>query len=172
MTCLAAKAVAWSRDPVQEGGARAGVEVFLFLPHYHLRPHIWDYADELNSTTMLDYALCVIFTILVSFCGTNALFASKARINVVWNFFEWRVPKGTWSIEKISNNVDFSLWGNRATTWEYFLTFSSETKIMKIIHSALSIFAKYLTIFFNIWCQESALGERMFAYIELGKYLR
>ena len=37
---------------------------------------------------------------------------------------------------------------------------------------SLSIFAKYLTIFFNIWCQESALGERMFAYIELGKYLR
>ena len=44
--------------------------------------------------------------------------------------------KGTWSVEKISNNVDFSLWGNRATTWEYFLAFSSETKIMKIRHSA------------------------------------
>ena len=44
-------------------------------------------------------------------------------------------PKGTRSVEKISNNVDFSLWGNRATTWEYFLTFSSETKIMKIRHS-------------------------------------
>ena len=28
------------------------------------------------------------------FRGTNALFASKAKINVVWNFFEWRVPKG------------------------------------------------------------------------------
>ena len=40
--------------------------------------------------------------------------------------------KGTRSVEKISNNVDFSL---RATTWEYFLTFSSETKIMKIRHS-------------------------------------
>ena len=38
--------------------------------------------------------------------------------------------------EKISNNVDFSLWGNHATTLEYFLTFSSETKIMKIRHSA------------------------------------
>ena len=43
--------------------------------------------------------------------------------------------KGTRSVEKISNNVDFSLWGNCATTWEYFLTFSSETKIMKITHS-------------------------------------
>ena len=45
------------RDPVQEaskGAVQAGVEVFLFLPHYHLCPHIWDYADELNSTTMLD----------------------------------------------------------------------------------------------------------------------
>ena len=28
------------------------------------------------------------------FCGTNALFASKAKINVVWNFFEQRVPEG------------------------------------------------------------------------------
>ena len=26
------------------------------------------------------------------FCGRNALFASKAKINVVWNFFELRVP--------------------------------------------------------------------------------
>ena len=32
-------------------------------------------------------ALCVIFTILVSFSRDNALFASKAKINVVWNFF-------------------------------------------------------------------------------------
>ena len=45
--------------------------------------------------------------------------------------------KGTWSVEKISNNIDFSLWGNRnrATTWEYFLTISSEAKIMKIRQS-------------------------------------
>ena len=42
---------------------------------------------------------------------------------------------GTLCSKKISNNVDFSLWGSRATTWEYFLTFSSETKIMKITHS-------------------------------------
>ena len=46
------------------------------------------------------------------------------------NFSNEGCPKGTWSVEKISNNVDFSLWGNRATT-----TFSSETKIMKIMHS-------------------------------------
>ena len=30
----------------------------------------------------LCYALCVIFTILVSFSQDNALFASKAKINV------------------------------------------------------------------------------------------
>ena len=36
-------------------------------------------------------ALCVIFTILVSFSRDNAIavFASKAKINVVWKFFEW-----------------------------------------------------------------------------------
>ena len=70
------------------------------------------------------------------FHGTNALFASKAKINIVWNFFKRRVPEGYPEWEKISNNVDFSLWGNRATTWEYFLTFSSETKIMKFRYSA------------------------------------
>ena len=38
-------------------------------------------------------SLCMIFTILVSFSRDNALFASKAEINVVWNFFERRVPE-------------------------------------------------------------------------------
>ena len=43
-------------------------------------------------------ALCVIFTILVSFSRDNALlFASKAKINVFLNFiFKWSGPmKGT-----------------------------------------------------------------------------
>ena len=47
--------------------------------------------------------------------------------------------KEFWGIPLIfQKNVDFSLWGNHATTWKYFLTFSSETKIMKIRHSAPS----------------------------------
>ena len=44
------------------------------------------------------------------FRRTNALFASKAKINVVLNFFEWRGPEG---YPEISNNVDFSLWGKQ-----------------------------------------------------------
>ena len=39
-------------------------------------------------------ALCVIFTILVSFLRDNALFASKAKINVFWNFANGAVLKG------------------------------------------------------------------------------
>ena len=39
-------------------------------------------------------ALCVIFTILVSFSRDNALFASKAKINVFWNFFKQSGPEG------------------------------------------------------------------------------
>ena len=39
-------------------------------------------------------ALCVIFTILVSFSRDNALFASKAKINVFWKFFERSGPEG------------------------------------------------------------------------------
>ena len=34
----------------------------------------------------------MIFTILVSFLWDNALFASKAKINVFRNFFEWSAP--------------------------------------------------------------------------------
>ena len=82
------------------------------------------------------------------FHGTNALFASKAKINVVWNFSHGGCPKGPQSVEKISNNVDFSLWGNRATTWEYIVTFLSETKIMKIIHSVPSL--QYSSSI--VWC--------------------
>ena len=82
-------------------------------------------------------ALCVIFTLLVSFSISrdNALFPSKAKINVAWNFSNEAAPKGPEEWEKISNNFDFSLWGNLATTQSIFLTFSSETKIMKITHS-------------------------------------
>ena len=39
--------------------------------------------------------LCVIFTILVSFSWDNALFASKAKINVFGNFFERSGAEGT-----------------------------------------------------------------------------
>ena len=73
----------------------------------------------------------MIFTILVSFLRDNVLFASK----LFEIFSNGGCRKGTRSVEKISNNVDFSLGGNLATTWEYFWTFSSETKIMKIRHS-------------------------------------
>ena len=45
-------------------------------------------------------SLCVICTILVSFSRDNALFASKAKINVVWNFFSLRWPLRPRSVQK------------------------------------------------------------------------
>ena len=36
-------------------------------------------------------------------------------------FLNGGCPKATQSVEKFSNNVDFSLWGNCATTCEYVL---------------------------------------------------
>ena len=63
------------------------------------------------------FALCVIFTILVSFSRDNALFASKAKINVFFKFFRTEQPRrGQRSEEKISKNVDFSFWSNGATS--------------------------------------------------------
>ena len=47
------------------------------------------------TTLSKQKALYVIFTILVSFSQDNALlFASKAKINVFWNFFEWSGSEG------------------------------------------------------------------------------
>ena len=52
---------------------------------------------EIKST-----ALCVIFTILVSFSQDNALFASKAKLNVFWKFFEQSGPKVASGVKKSS----------------------------------------------------------------------
>ena len=95
-------------------------------------PKIYRWAKYIHST-MYDF-----HNFGLIFAGQMHCLPQRLKSNVVWNIFKRRVPegKGTLSVEKISNNVDFSLWGNRATTWKYFLTFSSETKIMKIRHSA------------------------------------
>ena len=45
-------------------------------------------------------AVCVIFTILVPFLWDNALFASKAKINVFWNFFKQSGLKGASEVTK------------------------------------------------------------------------
>ena len=78
------------------------------------------------------------------FRGTMHCLPQRLKSTLFEIFSNGGCPKGTRSVEKISNNVDFSLWGNRATTWEYFLTFSSETKIMKITHSAMHAYLKFL----------------------------
>ena len=79
------------------------------------------------------------------FAGQMHCLPQRLKSTLFEIFSNGGCPKGTRSVEKISKNVDFSLWGNRATTWEYFLTFSkvqkhitekkSETKIRKIRHS-------------------------------------
>ena len=66
-------------------------------------------------------ALCVIFMILVSLENVTkfshvvaARLPQRLKINVVWFFSTLLlVPFGHLSYEKISNNVDFSLWGKQ-----------------------------------------------------------
>ena len=53
-----------------------------------------------------------------SILAGDALFASKAKIKVYLKFFGG--SKRIRSEEKISKNVDFSLWGNRATIQTHF----------------------------------------------------
>ena len=74
--------------------------LYLFI-RYNLR--IWNLSKINYSTSMYKYNSFNIEHVLhyvwfsqfwSHFWGTNALFASKAKINVVWNFFERRVPEG------------------------------------------------------------------------------
>ena len=80
--------------------------------------------------------MCDFHNFGLIFVGQMHCLPQRLKSTLFEIFSNGGCPKGTRSVEKISNNIDFSLWGNRATTWEYFLTFSSETKIMKIRHSA------------------------------------
>ena len=87
---------------------------------------LWRWETGLSNRRQRKYvpaettALCVIFTILVSFLRDNALFASKAKIKVVWNFSNGAASKWPAEWEKISNHIDFSLWSNRAITQKIF----------------------------------------------------
>ena len=81
--------------------------------------------------------LCVIFMILVSlenvkkYSHVVAWLPQRLKSTFIEIFSSGGPPKGTWSEEKISKNVDYSLWGNRATTqihiwnWIFFPRFSS-----------------------------------------------
>ena len=55
---------------------------------FHMDNNEWNIISEVKIACV---ALCVIFTILVSFLRDNALFASKAKIYIVWKKFrtEW-----------------------------------------------------------------------------------
>ena len=94
-------------------------------------------ADELWYMESWLHTMCDFHNFGLIFVGQMHCLPQRLKSTLFEIFSNGGCPKGTRSVEKISNNVDFSLWGNRATTWEYFLTFSSETKIMKIRHSAL-----------------------------------
>ena len=85
---------------------------------------------------VIGITMCDFHNFGLIFAGQMHCLPQRLKSTLFEIFSNGGCPKGTRSVEKISNNVDFSLWGNRATTWEYFLTFSSETKIMKITHSA------------------------------------
>ena len=53
--------------------------------------------------------LCVIFRILVSFLRTMHGLPQRLKSTLFEIFLNGGCPKGTRSVEKISNNIDFSL---------------------------------------------------------------
>ena len=80
--------------------------VFLGRPspivlHYKFLQHIFKFRAIYNEIKRGKKSILAV---------QYTLFASKAKFNVFWNFFEWRVSKGgNWSEEKISKKH----WGNR-----------------------------------------------------------
>ena len=78
-----------------------------------------------TSTTIIP-ALCMIFTILVSFSQDSALFASKAKINFVSNFFEQRHTEsdGMQKANKIFSPkiMDFEYKRSYPNTFQRFMT--------------------------------------------------
>ena len=54
----------------------------------------FDLKNDFSCPSLYRVALCVIFTILVSFSQNNVLFASKTKINIFWKKFERIGPEG------------------------------------------------------------------------------
>ena len=79
-------------------------------------------------------ALCVIFTILVSFSRDNALFASNAKINLTP-----LAPSGLLRSKFFQKMLILVFEVIVQPSKTHFLTFSSETQIMKITHSAVYV---------------------------------
>ena len=81
---------------------------------------------NLNAHNWAVHSLCVIFMILVSLENVKKYSHVVARLpqrlkSTLFEIFSNRgCLKGIQSVEKISNNVDFSLWSNRATTQSKF----------------------------------------------------
>ena len=65
-------------------------------------------------------------------------------------------PSGTLRSKKFQTTLILAFEANSATTWEYFLTFSSETKIMKITHSAILTYLANIVLWIVKWKEESS----------------
>ena len=71
------------------------------------------FSFKLGSSTMCDFHDFGLTWKCQKIFPCGCTITSKAKINVVWNFFSLQVPFGHSPFEKISNNVDFSLWGKQ-----------------------------------------------------------
>ena len=81
----------------------------------------------------------------------NALFASKAKINVFWIFYSNGAAALKWSFEKISKTVYFSFWGNCATTQTHiwnctFFNFNTMWSLKSAQYSDLIHFVLIITL--------------------------
>ena len=114
----------------QQATVRCGVFFSCFL----MTRMVKDLGPREPIIDLRRWALCVIFTILVSFLRDNALFASKAKINSFTLHSGY--PLGALRSKICQKTLILVFEVIMQPPKTHFLTFTRETKIMKITYSA------------------------------------
>ena len=68
----------------------------------------------------------------------------KIKSTIFWNFFKWWVPEGY-----LSKNIDFSYWGNRATTQTHFRWLHDPSKAQRLKSTFFEILSSLQISFGN-----------------------
>ena len=97
----------------------------------------------------------------------NALFASKAKINIFLYFFRVEGPRSRWPGVKnfFQKNVDFSLWGtNHATTQKHIWNWIFSLHFSSLWHHAYHRFVKLKKCTSDKFCEKLMDNMKVLLY--------
>ena len=110
------------------------VLVLKFRPPLHYQSHLLFKCKSLQEGTWL--TMCDFHNFGLIFAGQMHCLPQRLKSTLFENFSNGGCPKGTRSVEKISNNVDFSLWGKQCNHMGIFFDIFKWDQIKKITHNA------------------------------------